>query len=149
MIDGYIMAVFRITDPAVLESPEVQPFVYRALQANNLAPATIGELHARVATDANLGVFIGLDQGKLAICVAQLPVSYFMLAPQVFMAYNEGSHALASEVLAAVKAWIEPTGWHKLIGCNRSKHSDAAWRRVFKKAGTPSRIGTAYEFQWE
>ena len=143
------MAVFRITDQAVLENPEIQAFVYRALKANNLAPATIGELHARVANDANFGVFVGLENGKLGICVAQLPVSHFMLAPQVFMAYNEGSHALASEVLEAVKNWIEPTGWRKLIGCNRSGHPDAAWCRVFKKAGTPSRLGTAYEFQWE
>ena len=143
------MAVFRITDPTVLENPEIQAFVYRALQANNLAPATIGELHARVATDANLGVFVGLEHGKLGICVAQLPISYFMLAPQVLMAYNEGTHALASAVIAEVRKWIEPTGWRKLIGCNRSRHSDAAWCRVFKQAGTPSRIGMAYEFQWE
>jgi hypothetical protein len=30
------MAVFRGTDPAVLENPEIQAFVYRALAKNRL-----------------------------------------------------------------------------------------------------------------
>jgi hypothetical protein len=142
------MAVFRVTDPAVLENPEIQAFVYRALAKNRFPPTTIGELAQRVRGDANLGVFIGHEGGKLGMAIAQLPTTHFALAPQVLLAYNEGPHSLTSAVIAAVKAWIEPTGWKKLIGCNRSGHPDAAWCRVFKPAGTPSLIGTAYEFNW-
>jgi hypothetical protein len=142
------VAVFRVTDPGAFAHPEIQAFIYRALAANKLPPTTIGELHARVG-DPNLGIFIGMEGGKLGMTVAQLPTSHFMLAPQVLLAYNEGPHALASAVIAEVKAWIAPTGWRKLIGCNRSGHPDRAWCRVFKQAGTPSPIGTAYEFEWE
>ena len=142
------MVVFRVTAPPAFEHPEIQAFLYRALAANKLPPTTIGELHARVG-DANLGIFVGMEGGKLAVTVAQLPTSHFMLAPQVLLAYNEGPHALAGELIEALKAWIAPTGWRKWIGCNRSGHSDRAWCRVFKQAGRASPVGMSYEFEWE
>ncbi len=142
------MAVFRVTDPSVLENSDIQAFVYRALAANKLPPTTLGELHARLG-DPNLGIFIGLAGDKMALTVAQLPTSHFMLAPQVLLAYNEGPHSLVNELIEGLKAWIEPTGWKKWIGCNRSGHPDPVWLRVFKQAGTPSPVGMAYEFTWE
>ena len=146
------MAVIRVTQPEALDDPEIRAFFIRAIVANKIPypDGTIMELQARFP-EAQLGVWAGLDDtGKLVgLCIAQLPTSNFMLAAQVLLAYNEGDPKVTKEVKAAVQEWISSFGLKSLIGCNRSGHPDKVWLRANKDAGTPTFVGSAYEWKWE
>ena len=144
------MAAIRMTQASALGVPAIRALFLRAIVANKIPypEGTILELQHRIGEEA-LGIWVGTDGWKACgVCVAALPTSNFMVAPQVFMAYNEGPARVCREVIAAVREWISEYKFEELIGCNRSDAPDAVWLRAFKTAGAPSQVGTAYKFSW-
>jgi hypothetical protein len=146
------MVVIRVTQAAALEDPEIREFFLRAIKANDLPypEGTIIELQARM-NEPQLGIFAGLDgYGKLvALGIAQLPTSNFMLAAWVVLAYNEGPWIVSREIQREMIQWVNGFGLKSLIGINRSRKQDGVWARLWRGLAKPSKLGTVHEFKWE
>jgi hypothetical protein len=91
------------------------------------------------------GVFVGFESGDpKAIVIAILPCP-FMIAPQIPLAYNEGSRALFRTLGARLRQWIVDNGYEDALGINLH-HSEAAFRRVFAHFGASQRFGEVIRF---
>jgi hypothetical protein len=93
------------------------------------------------------GVFVGSEGGDpKAVALAMLPSTPLMLKPQIVLAYNEGSRAVARMIGVRVRAWILDNGYTDALGINLH-HKARSFARVFAHFGEPSRVAELVRFR--
>jgi hypothetical protein len=91
------------------------------------------------------GVFVGTQQGvPKSIVIVLLPCP-FTIAPQVVLAYNEGTRGLGYKVGIRVKRWILENGYTHALALNL-RHPEALFCRLFARFGKPERFGQVIRF---
>jgi hypothetical protein len=139
----------RVRRPDTLASPAVAGLFERAFRAVGCTSPPLelkGFLRGNIGRN-EWGAFVGSEGGvPKAVVVALLPTSPFMLSPQIPLAYNEGSKALARLLGVRVRKWILDNGFNDALAIN-VRHSAAVFGRVFAHFGKPSRFAEMISFQ--
>jgi hypothetical protein len=124
-------------------------FVLRAVQGVRYPGATPTQIYDelwRNAENPGWGLFVGyIGRHPRALGLVILP-TVLMMAPQVPIAYNEGPPQLMRMMGMRLREWLVAHGHDRFLGWN-IHHSDAAFMRAFRHAGTPRLIGTLVEFR--
>ena len=115
----------------------VEPLIRRAIEATR----TPGMPAAGIIVDELIERVI-----DPALLIALLPSSFAMMAPQVALAYNEGSPDLARQVGAMFCRWLKAEGHSRFLALNL-RYRDRVFLRLFRHAGQGRRVGSLVEFR--
>jgi hypothetical protein len=130
---------------------EMGPLLHRAVTRTEYPGTTPAALFRECVTrisDPTFGLFLGMEGGEArGIAIALLPSSALMMAPQVCLAYSEGSPRLAREVAVAVCEWFKAAGYDRCLGLNLWRDDDV-FMRAFRHAGSPRVFGSMVEFRF-
>lgn len=154
------MTITRVRTLATFSRPDIKDLVWSACAAVRYPGTDAGsiykELSLRIAEN-ELGLFVGIEDAPLALCVAILPTSCLMMAPQIPLLYNRGSRALIRALAVRVREWIVEHGHTHAIGANMyqpqegtriGNRPDAAFCRGFRHFGDPEHAGSLIRFRF-
>ena len=104
---------------------------------------------ARRIADPDLGLFVGLvHDSPLALCLAVLPSSQLMMAPQVALVYSEGRPMLIRHMGDRLRAWLRSEGHDRFMAVNL-RHTDAVFVRAARRVGSAAvGLGSLMEVTW-
>ena len=139
----------RIRTRETLARPEIAQFVLRgALSCGFEVPASVlAELVQHPASD-RIGIFLGRDDDTpRGLVVAQLPLSVFMTAPVVVLAYaDHAPRELVRRIGARLAEWIAGAGFDHALALNM-RHDSKAFCRGLRHFGSPDVVGDVVAFQ--
>ncbi len=137
------MEVQTVTNPVALDIPEVQA----AFAPHAMAQNWLGDLKNLMAV-GGAALILGTDKDIQidAAAVVVLPQAFTDVMPWCVHFHNDGPRKLKDEVLKAMLAFIRGAGYITFKAFNQSGMPDKVWLKVFKNAGTPRFLGSAYTF---
>ena len=145
------MTVLRVRTAATIARADIRDLVLRAVEATRYPGADpvllYDELARRIAAP-DLGFFVGFvgEWVPQALCVAILPTSQLMMAPQCVLVYSRGPSMLVRHIGERLRAWLRAEGYDRVMGVNLYR-SDAAFLRAGRRyLGSGRRIGSLMEF---
>jgi hypothetical protein len=138
--------------------PAVIGLLKRAFRAVGFPDASPAELMPFLRSNigrSDWGLFVGFEPfdqrsggDPKAVALAMLPSTPLMLKPQIVLAYNEGSKALARMIGVRVRAWILEAGYADALAINLH-HKARSFARVFRHFGEPSSFAEVVRFSLE
>ncbi len=142
--------VAELSNVKALGTIEVSGLIEKAFKASAFAPAGIEDIAEDVIAlvmDPSVIFLLGSEENELkALAIIDFPTSGFALEPHIIHFYNEGSAELKTLLVRTVMDRVKEKGYTKFWGSNMSGKSDIVWKRSFKQAGSPKKIGTIWEF---
>lgn len=145
-------AVIRLQDGHALDHQEIYDLFEGALAFsvfNNVYMDGVEEELRKMMGDPNFGIFVGIEDGHAkCLSVIVLPQDKLITVPQCTMFFNSGSKALREEVIKTSLDFCRQNGHIRLWAVNGSRHSDAAWQKVFNSAGPTGKIATFHEYEF-
>lgn len=135
--------VQTLVSPLALDIPEVK----RELALWYTHSSQLQELAMRMQV-GGAAVIVGTTDPFIleGAAVVVLPGNFTEDAPWVIHFHNRGGHALTEAMIKDVVAFIKAAGYTTFKALNQSGRKDTGWLRVFKSAGKPHFIGSAYFF---
>jgi hypothetical protein len=92
-------------------------------------------------------ILVGYEGRRaVALGVAALPTSVFMLAPQVCLVYNAGPPQLVRMMGQRLREWLREHGHNRVMGVNL-RARDAAFMRLFRHTAQGRRAGLLMEWR--
>jgi hypothetical protein len=143
------MAILRIREAATLVNPRVINFLMEAAKENSFedAESVLSYVATQVQYDG-CGLWLGAEELELkAVTLAFWPANPLMLAPQVVVAYNIGSPALAKELANVVIDWVREGGYDRILGINRTGKPGEVHMRAYRAFGEPTMLGEQIEYR--
>ncbi len=146
--------IARLRNPEVVVRDTVKELILKAYVTDPVMGAVKEEpLLATFqlwAKDADTGVFVGAEKGKLAaLAVVHINTGPMAPQPSVSQFYNEGSAGLRKALMKTVVEYIVENGYASFLALNCTGKDDEAWSKLFALAGKTEKVGTLMKFTVE
>lgn len=143
--------VIRLIHPASFQMVDIQNLVSRAFESmkDTMNTDLLMDTMMKRATDPNVCVIAGQEDLKWKGLVI-INDSVMYREPQVFHFYNKGSSKLRKALLDSMVEWVKERGYNGFWTSNiNGTETDSAFKRLFKRAGKPKKMGTVFRFEVE
>ncbi len=143
--------VIRLVHPDSFQLIDIQNLVHNAFESIDDVIDTEQLMNSMVdfVLKDNICILAGQEDYKwkgLAI-VTESPL---YREPQVFHFYSSGSSKLRKAMIESVVEWVKEQGYNGFWTSNiNGEEKDSAFKRLFKRAGTPQKMGTIFRFEVE
>lgn len=148
------MEVIQLKNPRALMLPPVQALLRRATGSIDfVAPGgfdTIARDVFEFVTNDNYFMLLGQEGGEWkSVVMGFYPSNNMFPYPTVVLLYNEGTPALRKATMRKLLDILVNAGYTSAWAVNGTKHSDAAWSRLFELPGTTKahKIGSVMEIK--
>lgn len=139
--------IFQLQNPKALETTLVKDFLTKVFPPESLAipggyEERVDRFH-RLLEDPDYAVFLGVsEEGELlGLSLVYAPEEIDWLRAQILHFYNEGDSALRSELVEASVEFARSKGHIEIWAINATERPASVWARMFRKAGTATKVG--------
>lgn len=144
------MRVLRISNPAALALAEMQELLQAAFASGRpVDAATALRGLEPLLGRPQLAFLVAFDDEfkPRGLAIVTFPTTPLAPAPQVYHFYFKGPAKLRQLLVDAVVEVTTEMGYNRFQAANWNVGQDAAFKRLFRRAGKAKELGTAFEFE--